>query len=241
MQDEADTVTLPGERVQFVLDLGHEEARSEADFMVCEANSLAFEHCAVAEWSSPLTLLEGPAKSGKSHLARIWMKRVDAVFAAPGALKSLAAHGGQRPVLIEDVDRLDYDERDLFHLLNQSMRDERPVLMTARASIAEWPFVTEDVRSRARLASWFPLTAPSDILLSQMMVKLFADRQLLVDPKVVSYLVARMERSSEEAVAIVALADKLALSRGRAITRAIAAEVLELRTRRSADNSIAEG
>ena len=111
-------------------------------------------------------------------------------------------------------------------------RDERPILMTARTQVAEWPYRTNDVKSRARLAAHFSLTAPDDILLSQMFVKLFADRQLSVDPKVISYLVGRMERSSEEVVALVELLDKMSLSRGRAITRAIAAEALVIRSER---------
>lgn len=234
-EDPADLVTETG---QLVLDLGYVEAQSEDDFMVCEGNMLAFAHVlAFPKWSAALTLLEGPAKSGKSHLARIWVNRANAIIAGPGDLESLATRGGKSPVLIEDVDRAGYDEKELFHLLNQSMRDERPVLLTARTPVISWPYATNDVKSRARLASHFSITAHDDILLSQMFVKLFADRQLSVDPKVISYLVARMERSSEEAVALVSIADRLALSRGRAITRAIAAEALEIRAARRTEEA----
>ncbi|WP_404403737.1 hypothetical protein [Pelagibacterium halotolerans] len=240
--EDSDPGVWPEGKTQLVLNLGHVAAQTADDFMVCEGNHLAFEHiCAFPNWSAPLALVEGAAKSGKSHLARIWVAQSDAVIAAPDTVESLAAVGGTRPVLVEDADRAGYDEVGLFHLLNQSMRDERPLLMTARIPIAEWPYVTNDVKSRARLAAWFPLTAPDDILLSQMMVKLFADRQLSVDPKVISYLAARMERSSEEVVALVSIADRLALSRGRAVTRAIAAEALALRAAARRDKSDTEG
>ena len=109
------------------------------------------------------------------------------------------------------------------------MRDRRPLLMTAREPIGNWPYRTEDVRSRARLAALFTVSEPDDIQLSQMLVKLFGDRQVTVDPKVIAYLVARMERSPEEAVILVELLDRLALARGTAITRAVAAEALALR------------
>lgn len=234
--DDDHLAGLAQSRGQLVLDLGHVEAQSADDFMVCEGNRLAFSHVlSFPDWPSVLTLIEGSAKSGKSHLARIWAGRAGARIAERNDLEALAAEGGTMPVLIEDVDRAGYDEAGLFHLLNQSMRDERPVLMTARTPVANWPYATDDVKSRARLASHFPITAPDDILLSQMFVKLFADRQLSVDPKVISYLVTRMERSSEEVVALVSIADRLALSRGRAITRAIAAEALDIRAARHAD------
>lgn len=232
MQAKTANNMIDGERPrgQLVLDLGHVEARSAHDFMVCDGNALAFSHVlSFPDWPAPMTLIEGLPKSGKSHLAGIWREMAGAIVAAPGTLETLARTGGRQPVLIEDADRAGYDEAELFHLLNQSMRDERPVLMTARSAVADWPYRTNDVKSRARLASHFTLTAPDDILLSQMMVKLFADRQLSVDPKVISYLVGRMERSSEEAVALVDLLDTLSLSRGRAVTRALAAEALAIR------------
>jgi chromosomal replication initiation ATPase DnaA len=131
--------------------------------------------------------------------------------------------------LIEDVDRAGYEETALFHLLNQSMRDQRPLLMTARESVANWPFQTDDLKSRARLAALFTLALSDDIQLSQMFVKLFADRQVAVDPRVIGFLVARMERSPEEAVSLADLLDRMALSRGTAITRGLAAEALALR------------
>src|SRR5690606_27151513 len=107
-------------------------------------------------------------------------------------LEALATAGGTRPVIVEDVDRLGYDEAGLFHLLNQSMRELRPILLTAREDIANWPLTTDDVRSRARRAAAYTLELTDDIQLSQMFVKLFGDRQIAVDPKIIAYLVARM-------------------------------------------------
>jgi len=47
-----------------------------------------------------------------------------------------------------------------------------------------------------------------------------------MDDKLVSYIVARMERSLDTAQIIVERLDRLALSRGTRISRALAAEVL---------------
>lgn len=212
---------------QLPFDYGHEPSHLEDDFIEGDGNSLAVAHIrAFPYWPHPLTLLEGPAKSGKSHLARIWVERASAVPATPQSAELLARTGGAQPVLIDDIERGGYAEAPLFHLLNQSMRDGRPVLMTTREPIANWPFETDDLKSRARLAQRFTLALSDDIQLSQMFVKLFGDRQVAVDPKVVAYLVQRMERSPEEAVALADLTDRLALARGSAITRRIAAAAL---------------
>lgn len=232
-QKKSPSTLSPLTKEQLILDLGHDVAQTEDDFMVCAGNEMAFGHVmAFPDWAAPMTLVVGAAKSGKSHLARIWAKRAGAAIMRPEMVETFATEGGRQPVLVEDADRNGYEEAELFHLLNQSMRDERPLLMTARTQVSEWPYKTNDVKSRVRLAAHFSLTAPDDILLSQMFVKLFADRQLSVDPKVISYLVGRMERSSEEVVALVELLDRLSLSRGRAITRAIAAEALVIRSER---------
>lgn len=219
-----------GTNGQLTLELGHTAAQGEADFLVGEGNGLAYGRImAFPHWPDPITLLTGPAKAGKSHLARIFADRSGALFAGVADLEDLATHGGMAPLIIEDVDRLDYDEAGLFHLLNQSMREQRPILLTAREDVANWPLATDDVRSRMRRAAAFKLDLSDDIQLSQMFVKLFGDRQIAVDPKVIAYLVARMERSTEEVAILADLMDRQALARGTAITRSIAADALDRR------------
>jgi chromosomal replication initiation ATPase DnaA len=227
-------------RRQLALDLGHRSSEDEADFIVGEGNELAYGHVlAYPAWPTPLTLLIGPPKAGKSHLARIWMERAGAGGATPRNAESLSRRAGRMPLLVEDVDRGGYGEAALFHLLNQSIRDGRPLLMTARTPIAGWPFLTDDLKSRARLAAQFQVSSSDDIQLSQMFVKLFGDRQIAVDPRIIAYLVARMERSAEEAVVLAGMLDRMALERGTAVTRAVAAEALALREAMRDDGQLA--
>ena len=83
-----------------------------------------------------------------------------------------------------------------------------------------------DLLSRLRLAPCVELEAPDDALLKAVLVKLFIDRQLVVDTSVVDYIALRIERSLARASEVVTLLDKEALSRGRRVSRAIAAEIL---------------
>ena len=59
------------------------------------------------------------------------------------------------------------------------------------------------------------------------MVKQFADRQVRVDPYVLTFLLARMERSFSEASRLVAALDRAALAEKRRITVPLARRVLE--------------
>jgi len=220
---------LPETPHQLVLDLDREPAYGEVDFLVSDGNRLAFDHIAAfPRWPHPLTLIVGPAKSGKSHLGRIWAQAAGALVPRPDEIAALTGAADKAPILLEDVDRLPYDETALFHLLNSAMRDGRPILMTAREPVAQWPYRTNDVLSRARLAATFAISLAEDIHLSQVFVKLFGDKQITVDPKIISFLVPRMERSFEEAVRLVEVMDRLALARGKPISRAIAAQALAL-------------
>jgi chromosomal replication initiation ATPase DnaA len=212
---------------QLALELGHDPSHHEADFFPGPGNRLALQHVlAYPNWAGPLALLFGPSGSGKSHLAQIWADRSGARVLEPG---SLAGVSSDEPLVLEDVDRPGYDEDALFHLLNQSIRDGRPVLLTARTLIADWPYRTDDLKSRARLAAPFTLSPPIDTQLTQILAKLFSDRQVGVDPRVLAYVAQRMERSAEEASELVELMDRLALARGTAVTRAVARDALALR------------
>src|SRR5690606_38473704 len=98
-------------RGQLPLELGHTPAQGEADFLVGEGNALAHGRImAFPHWPDPMTLLIGPAKSGKSHLARILADRSGARFVGTGELAALAAEGSVVPLIVEDVDRRGYDE-----------------------------------------------------------------------------------------------------------------------------------
>jgi len=63
-------------------------------------------------------------------------------------------------------------------------------------------------------------------MLRAVLVKLFADRQLAVDDGLISFLMVRIERSFAAARSVVAELDREALRRQRAVTRALAGEIL---------------
>jgi len=179
------------------------------------------------DWPSPVVVLTGPAGSGKTHLATIWMKRAAArpiaVVAQDETALTEAAAG---PVLVEDIDRQAFDEVQLFHLINTVSQNGTHLLMTARNWPASRPVQLPDLRSRLAAATVVAIGEPDEALLAQVIEKLFADRQIAVDPKVIDYMVHRMERSLEAARAIVRRMDELALARRCKISRSLAGEAL---------------
>jgi chromosomal replication initiation ATPase DnaA len=100
------------------------------------------------------------------------------------------------------------------------------VLITGASAPDAWGLRTPDLLSRLRLAPAIRLDAPDDALLRAVLVKLFVDRQLVVDTTVVDYISLRIERSLARAAEVVTALDREALSLGRRITRPMAARVL---------------
>ena len=60
-----------------------------------------------------------------------------------------------------------------------------------------------------------------------MLLKLFADRQMIVEKQVIDYLVVRMERSLACALDVVEKTDNLSLSQQRRVTKPLVADVLQ--------------
>ncbi|MCM2292093.1 DnaA regulatory inactivator HdaA [Allorhizobium sp. BGMRC 0089] len=178
-------------------------------------------------WPSPVVVLTGPQGSGKSHLAEIWRKAsgAETVSLAPGADAAAIAVNG--PVLFEDADRRGFDETELFHLINSVRQHGTSLLITARTWPIAWNVSLPDLRSRLRAATLVEIGEPDEALLAQVIVKLFADRQLSVDERLVAYIVSRMERSFAAAQTIVEWLDRMALSRRVRISRALATEALD--------------
>lgn len=182
-------------------------------------------------WPSHLVVLAGPTGSGKSHIAHIWQQKSDAkLIALHNNTDDLVDLVKTTPVLIENIDQLlassQADETQLFHLLNAAKEAGSFVLMTARSWPASWPVGLPDLASRIKAATIVEISEPDENLLTQVIFKLFADRQVEIDEKTVNYLVMRMERSLAVASNIVEAMDELALSKKTPVSRSIAAEVL---------------
>lgn len=215
---------------QLTLDLPHRAALGAEDFLVSDCNLAAVRLIdSWPTWQDNLQLLIGPAASGKTHLARVWQARSGACSLNPDNLgiDFVDAMGAGTPLVVEDADRVAYDEQALFHLLNLAREKQLSVLLTARGAPIRWKVKLPDLLSRLNAAPAVEIGAPDETLIRTVLLKHFADRQLDIDPKVLTYLALHVDRSLAAAEAAVAAIDRAALATGRKISRQLVIETLQ--------------
>lgn len=214
---------------QLVLDLPHRQAQGMEDFLLSRSNAAAVELIdRWPNWGHPAVFVAGPEGSGKTHLAHVWAARSGAAIVTAAALsdETIEVMIARGRLVVEDVDRDAFDHRVLFHLLNLTREKGFALLATSRAAPGDLDIALPDLRSRLRALPLALIEAPDEALLKAVLVKLFSDRQLDVEPHVIGHLALHMERSMQAANAVVAEADRLALAKQRRVSRAVAAEAL---------------
>lgn len=217
---------------QLTFSLPGEPALGRSDFFVSPGNAVAVDTIQTwHDWPQGKLVLVGAEGAGKTHLAHVWAALTGARIIAAQDLAAAAIDKlADGPVAVEDCDAIAGQaapEEALFHLHNLVLAQGQPLLLTAALPPARWRLGLPDLASRMQGSAMVTLGPPDDALLSAVLVKLFADRQIVIEPAVVAYLVSHMERSFAGAGRLVQALDQAALARRRRITRALAGEVLD--------------
>lgn len=218
---------------QFSFPLPLTTAYSASDFVLSVCNQTAHEVVTRwPKWEQPVLVLQGPAASGKTHLAHIWAVQSGARFIPPAQLTKEAVHHliahneAAHPWVLDGLEEL-AEEAALFHLLNAVREQQGALLVTSAAPPAQMQIPLADLRSRLCAAPLVALDAPDDMALAAVVMKQFADRQLRVGDDVVQYLLKRMDRSFAEARRWVERIDEAALARQTKVTVALVRQLLE--------------
>lgn len=206
--------------IQLRLPLPQTTDRALAPFATSPANRAALASVeAWPAWPNATLALVGPAGSGKSHLAALWLVKAGGALWADQPLETLG-----QPLLVEEADRLDGET--LFHLINMAPR-LGGLLLTARERPLTWPAALPDLRSRLNAQTVAELAEPDDAVLSAMLENLFEASGIRPAADVYPYLLRRMERSAAAARAVVQALDEASAAEKREVNRALARELFE--------------
>jgi len=181
-------------------------ADRDDDFLVSDANRLAYTH--FTRWSSwPVmaTLLTGPRKSGRSLLARIFVRRT----------------AGR---LFDRVE--DHEEEAIFHAWNDAQARRRPLVMIGDAPPPAWTIKLPDLASRIAATPQVAIEDPDDALIATLIAKLLQDRGIVAPPDLADFLVPRIERSYVAVQNVVDTLDRRVLADRKRMTLAAARQAL---------------
>lgn len=217
---------------QLGLDLPSRAAMGRDAFFVAPSNAVAMALIdRWPDWPDRKLALTGPRGSGKTHLAHVWADMAGARIIAAKRLASADIAGlAATPVVVENVpDIADSPKTQtaLFHLHNLVLSEGHGLLLTGTTPVRHWNIALPDLASRLQGTTSVALDPPDDQLLSALLVKLLADRQLNPKADLISYLVARIDRSFAAAIAVTRRLDAASLAQKRPLTRQLAAEVLD--------------
>ncbi len=210
---------------QIPFNLGHKPSFERVDFIVSTSNQAATMMIdRWPDWPLHVAALIGPPGSGKTHLMQSWLKQTKGTIFNKGM--NIGEISSGIAVAVDNCDSGQISDEDLFHLYNWQKEKRGSLLLLARSVPNHWGVELPDLASRLATIPVSEIAAPDDMLLHAVLIKLFSDRQLLIDINIINYIVARMERSFDVAVQIVTKLDNKALVDKRAITIPLARDCL---------------
>lgn len=179
----------------------------EAHFLVSDANRIAVDHLERwRDWPIAVSILIGPARSGRSTLARHFAR----------------ASGG---TVIDDAQGS--DEHKLFHAWNAAQTERRPLLMVAHDAPMTWNVALPDLQSRLAAAPHVAIAEPDEALARALIVRAFDRAGAGYSPDLPDWLLRRIERSYAAIAQATRLLDEAALSSGRKISIPMAKQALQ--------------
>jgi chromosomal replication initiation ATPase DnaA len=193
------------------------------NFIVTSSNKLIFDK--INNWplswdynNYPYSLLiNGPKKSGKSHLANIWRHKANAsIFASHQSIETL---DGRCNIVVEDIDSPNWTQQDLLYIFNFCHQTQRYCLFTN----SSWPiaFSLSDLSSRIKSIDRLDLNPPDMESIKIILRKEFCKKSLQVEQKVIDLLTEILPTNFDAAISAVHNLNKVSLDCGKPINSAM--------------------
>jgi chromosomal replication initiation ATPase DnaA len=217
---------------QLVFDLPRRTSLGREDFFVANDNAgLMHQIDHWMDWPNGKLILCGEEGSGKTHLAHIWAADcAGQVLHASDLVTAELEALSKSPVCIDDLHLIAGNasaEAAAFHLHNMLLHENQPLLITGVGSWNHWGIGLPDLQSRLGQSGVVILQSPDDAVLMAVLMKQFTDKQMVVSPTTISYILRNCSRSFSDIHALVEAVDTEALQRKKPITRVLVADVMK--------------
>ena len=214
---------------QLLLDFDYKQNFKDDDFYVGESNFFAFELINKwPKWEKNLLNVSGEKYSGKSHLINIFLKKFNGIKIDANLFdnKSLKEIKPYQNVVLENLN-LNINEKLIYSLFNLIDQDNKFLIVTSILPIAEMNFQLEDLCSRTKNCLLAKIENPDDELMFALILKNLSDRQIILDKKLIDFIIKRVERSYGKIFEFIYKIDKISLKKKKSIDFKIINEALE--------------
>ena len=215
---------------QLLLDFKYKENFKDEDFYVSDSNYYAFTLVnSWPKWEKNFLNICGEKYSGKSHLANIFLKKfkgikINALSIKNKNLQELKIYEN---VILDNLD-LNIDENLIYSLFNIIDQDNKYLIINSEIPINEINFKLNDLRSRAKNCLIAKIDKPDDELIFALILKNFSDRQIVIDKKLIDFIIKRIDRSYGKIFEFIYKIDELSLKKKKPIDFKIIKEILKV-------------
>ena len=211
---------------QLPLLLEHRRLLGREDFLVSPCNVEAVEWIdAYPDWNNNLAVVVlGEKSSGKTHLSWLFSEKTGAkVYEAKELSGELFSDivTVNSVLVIENVDEIigNFEiEEILFHIINYAEECNTKILFTTEKPFSSFVFKIPDLKTRLQSFPVANIYSPNDEFLKALLVKQFLERDIIVAPDVIEYIVKHIPRDTVSVSFVVEQADLLSFEEKHRIT-----------------------
>tara|TARA_B110000261_G_scaffold107715_1_gene120649 strand:- start:167 stop:829 length:663 start_codon:yes stop_codon:yes gene_type:complete len=214
---------------QLLLDFDYKQNFKYNDFYVGKSNHYTFELINKwPKWEKNFLNICGEKFSGKTHLTNIFLKKFGGVRIESNLLndENLKKIKPYQNIVLEDLS-LNINEKLIYTLFNIVDQDNKFLIITSTKSISEINFQLEDLRSRTKNCLLTKIENPDDELMFALILKNLSDRQIILNKKLIDFIIKRVERSYGKIFEFIYKIDKISLKKKKPIDFKIINEALE--------------
>ena len=201
------------------------------DFICCKENETAFNfiqnyHNKINNIANIFTIY-GKNNSGKSHLAHIWQRKMNAIFIDIDSLKDFDIAGyieNNKSYIIKNIDQIQ-NQINLFHLFNIINEKNCHLMLTSNVNLNKIQYQFKDLESRLKNIFTIEIKDPDIELVKMLLIKQFSMRQLSVESRVIDYIAKNIDRNYDEIVKVSRLLEFYCFEKNKNITIPFVSEI----------------
>ncbi len=215
---------------QLILKFPEHKAYKREDFYVSPSNEEAYDFInSWPKWIKRIVNIFGPHGSGKSHLASILKAKTKCLEIFPEKLNEniIIEFKTKEALIIENFNEK-ISEEHLFSLWNIALQDNKYFLINSTKPIGSYKFKLPDLLSRTKSSLSIGIKLPSDDLITAIIAKNFSDKQIMVEPKHIEYIIKRIDRSYEKISRFIITLDTYSLKKGSPFGLKLIKEALKM-------------